>query len=195
MKVFLYVVIGVVFLVLMLKLLYRKKLTTKQLVLYGVLAALFVILAFISVGTNDFKASFESLATLMSGLLFGPIAGFMVGLVGEFIFQIVQYGLDATTVLWLIPYAVSGLVAGLFGRAYKFDLDTKHIIIAAIVSELTLTVLNTPVNAVSAIIQGWGNWATIAAGIPLRLAIMAVRMVIFAVIVPPLYKGLKRAVK
>ena len=171
-----------------------KKLDTKQIVLYGVLAALFVILAFISVGTNDFKASFESLATLVAGITIGPVAGLLVGLVGEFVFQIIQYGIDATTVLWLIPYAVSGLVAGLIAKRFKFVLDVKKIALAVIWSELVLTVLNTPVNAIAAIIQGWGNWATILAVVPLRLAIMAVRMVVFIIIVPPLYKAVKKVI-
>ena len=170
------------------------KLTTKQLVLNAVFAALFVILAFISVGTNDFKASFESLATLMAGITLGPLAGFLVGLVGEFIYQIIQYGVDPTTVLWLIPYAVSGLAAGLIAKK-KPDLDRKTIIIAVVVSELVLTILNTPVNAISAIIQGWGNWATIAAGIPLRLAITAVRIVVYIIIVPVIYKSVKKVAK
>ena len=171
-----------------------KKLSTKQIVLYGVLAALFVILAFISVGTNDFKASFESLGTLVAGIVLGPMAGFLVGIVGEFVFQIIQYGIDATTVLWLIPYAVSGLVAGLIAKHYKYDLDIKKIAVAVICSELVLTILNTPVNAISAIIQGWGNWVTILTGVPLRLAIMAVRIVVFIIIVPPLYKAIKKVI-
>ncbi len=171
-----------------------KKLSTHQIVLYGVLAALFVILSFISVGTNDFKASFESLGTLVAGITLGPLAGLLVGVVGEFVFQIIQYGIDATTVLWLIPYAVSGLTAGLIAKHWKFDLDAKKIAVAVICSELILTLLNTPVNAVSAIIQGWGNWLTILGGIPLRLAIMAVRMIIFIIIVPPLYKALNKVI-
>jgi len=171
-----------------------KKLSTHQIVLYGVLAALFVILSFISVGTNDFKASFESLGTLVAGITLGPLAGLLVGVVGEFVFQIIQYGIDATTVLWLIPYAVSGLTAGLIAKHWKFDLDAKKIAVAVICSELILTLLNTPVNAVAAIIQGWGNWLTILGGIPLRLAIMAVRMIIFIIIVPPLYKALKKVI-
>ena len=173
----------------------KKKFTVKEIAFYAVLAALFVILAFISVGTNDFKASFESLATLMAGITLGPVAGFCVGLVGEFIYQIIQYGLDATTVLWLIPYAVSGLVAGLVAKKFDFHLEVKHIIIAVILSEFVLTLLNTPVNAISAIIQGWGNWATILASVPLRLAIMAARMIIFCLIVPVIYKPVSKVVK
>lgn len=171
------------------------KLTTKQLVLNAVFAALFVILAFISVGTNDFKASFESLATLMAGITLGPLAGFLVGLVGEFIYQLIQYGLDPTTALWLIPYAVSGLVAGLIAKNKRPDLDKKTIIIAVIASELVLTILNTPVNAISAIIQGWGNWATILASVPLRLAITAVRIVVYIIIVPVIYNSVKKVAK
>jgi len=169
------------------------KLSTKQLALNAVFAALFVILAFISVGTNDFKASFESLATLMAGITMGPLAGLLVGLIGEFIYQLIQYGLDPTTVLWLIPYAVCGLVAGLIAK--KGELDNKKLIIIVVVCEILLTVLNTPVNAISAIIQGWGNWATIAAGIPLRLAITAVRIVVYIIIVPILYKAVKKVAK
>ena len=178
------------------------KLSTKQLTLNAIFAALFVILAFISIGSNDFKASFESLATLMAGITMGPLAGFLVGLVGEFIYQLLAYGLDPTTALWLIPYAVSGLAAGLVAKKMNTSnnpksivLDRKGIIIAVVVYEILLTVLNTPVNAISAIIQGWGNWSTILASIPLRLAITAIRIVIYIIIVPPIYNAVRKVIK
>ena len=131
----------------------------------------------------------------MAGITLGPLAGFLVGLVGEFIYQLIQYGLDPTTALWLIPYAVSGLVAGLIAKNKRPDLDKKTIIIAVIASELVLTILNTPVNAISAIIQGWGNWATILASVPLRLAITAVRIVVYIIIVPVIYNSVKKVAK
>ena len=103
--------------------------------------------------------------------------------------------MDPTTALWLIPYAVSGLVAGLIAKNKRPDLDKKTIIIAVIASELVLTILNTPVNAISAIIQGWGNWATILASVPLRLAITAVRIVVYIIIVPVIYNSVKKVAK
>lgn len=170
-----------------------KKITTRRIAFVGVLAALYIVLSLISVGTNGFKASFESFAVLIAGTLFGPLEGFLVGLIGEFVHQIIAYGIDPTTPLWLIPYSVEGLAAGLLAKKVLWPREPKlgDYVTAVIPCEFLLTLLVTPVNAVAAIIQGWGNWLTISAGIPLRLVIMAIRMVVYCAILPLIYPRLK----
>ncbi len=172
-----------------------KKFTTKQLVLCAVLAAIYVILSYISVGTNNFKVSVESLAILTTAVTMGPIPAFFVGLVGEFIHQLLMYGIDVTTPLWLLPYALEGLLAGFIVKKNLGNLTNKQIIPAIICGEILLTSLVTVVNGISAIVQGWGNWPMIIAGIPLRLGIMAARIVVYILVLPLLYKSLKKVVK
>jgi len=171
-----------------------KKITTRKIAFVGVLSALYIVLSLLSVGTNDFKASFESFAVLIAGTLLGPLEGFLVGIIGEFVHQILMYGIDPTTPLWLIPYAMEGLLAGLLAKKLLWpgEPKLKHYIIEVIPCEFLLTLLVTPVNAVSAIIQGWGTWFTIAAGIPLRLAVMVVRMIAYCIVLPLLYPSLKK---
>ncbi len=166
----------------------------------AVLAAMYMILAYISVGTNDFKASFESLAVLAAGILLGPSEGVCVGIVGEFVHQILLYGIDPTTPLWLLPYAFEGLASGLLGRVFlkkageSGDPSRPRFLAVICISEILLLVLVTPVNYVSAVIQGWGSWETIALGIPLRIAIMVLRIAVYTAVLPVLYRNIKKGI-
>lgn len=173
-----------------------KKITTKQIALISVLAAIYVVLSLISVGTNDFKVSVESFAVITGSVTIGPLGGFFIGLVGEFIHQITgPYGVDATTILWLLPYAIEGLLVGFIVKKEQGNISNKRLITAIILGEISLTIMVTVVNGLSAIIQGWGNWLTISAAIPLRLGIMAVRIVLYCIVLPLLYGRLKKVIK
>lgn len=171
-----------------------KKITTKQLVTVAVLAAIYAVLSAVSFGTNNFHVSVQSLATLVGAALLGPIPGFLVGFIGEFIHQLIAYGLDPTTILWTLPYALEGLLAGVL-CSKAGSLDLKKFVPIIIVSEIVLTVLITPVNAISALIQGWYYPGIILGGLGLRFAITAVRIVVYIIVLPILYNALKKAVK
>jgi len=167
-----------------------KHISTKRIAFVGVLSAVYVILSLLSVGTNDFKISIETLVILIGAIALGPIDGCLIGIVGELIHQLLFYGVDATTVLWLIPYAAEGLVAGMI--PCNINEGRKAIAKNVIVGEIVLLLLITPVNAVTAIIQGWGNWVTILGGIPLRLLITAIRITIYILIMPVVLKPLQK---
>lgn len=163
-----------------------------KLVLCAALAAMYVVLAYFSVGTNDFKVAFGSIAILMAALLMGPTAGFAVGAMGEFINQLLKYGIDPTTPMWLIPYACAGLVVGIIIHFCKYKPSNFVLFLSIALHEIIITALVTPVNYFAAVIQGWGNWPMIAAAIPLRVAIMGVRVLIYFIVVPVLYKAIKK---
>lgn len=171
-----------------------KKITTQKMTLIAAFAAVYIVLSLLMVGTNDFKASFETFAVLVGAVVFGPWEGLLIGLMGELVHQLVAYGLDPTTPLWLLPYALEGLVAGFMARKIKPE-TLKQFLPVIIAGEVILFLLVTPVNALSAVIQGWGNWLTIAAGIPLRLAIMGIRIVLYIFILPPVCRRLKEVVQ
>ena len=172
-----------------------KKITTKQLVFISVLAAIYVVLSIISFGTNDFKVSIESLAVITGSTVLGPVGGFFVGLVGELIHQLIgPYGVDITLPLWLLPYALEGLMFGLLVKKEHGNISKKRLILTIIPCEICLTVMVTLVNWASAVIQGWGAWQVIAAAIPLRLGIMAVRIVVYIIVLPLLYSRIKKVI-
>lgn len=66
---------------------------------------------------GNLKITFDSIPIVVGGMLFGPLEAVLSALIGEFFTQLLSpYGITATTVLWLIPPALRGLVIGLAAR-------------------------------------------------------------------------------
>ena len=88
--------------------------TTRRIVIDAMMIALFFLLSSTSIRIgNTFKITFDSLACLITAMLFGPVDALLVGLVGEFMAQMISYGFTQTTLLWMLAPAVRGLIPGL----------------------------------------------------------------------------------
>ena len=107
--------------------------------------ALFILLSYLSVELVVFKLSFASFPIIVVSLLFGCVDGMAVGGVGEFIHQLLTYGLTPTTVLWVLPALVRGLIVGLYAQRHGFALSLKQTAVIVLVSSLVVTALNTMV--------------------------------------------------
>ena len=81
----------------------------------ALLTAMMVLLKrTIAIETPYIKINFASLPIMLGAMLFGPVEGMVVGLLGELIAQITgPYGLAPTTVLYVAPAAVRGVVVGM----------------------------------------------------------------------------------
>ena len=91
--------------------------SARRLAADAVLIALYFALSFLSVKAWVIEISTKMLPVILAALLFGPMDGFLVGLLGAFLEQVLStYGLTPTTVLWLLPAAACGLLMGLFRR-------------------------------------------------------------------------------
>lgn len=85
----------------------------KNLCRLALLVAVYVLLSItLAVKTGNLELTFKSLPVVVAALLFGPAAGGLVALVGEFMSQLLTYGLTPTTILWVVPPVASGLVIG-----------------------------------------------------------------------------------
>jgi ECF transporter S component (folate family) len=115
------------------------KIDARQLALDAMLAAMCAVLGYIAIYAQSIKITFESLPVLLAGLLFGPLDGALVGLVGTAVYQLLRYGISATTVLWMLPYVISGLVAGLSAKHEAFELDRRQTLLIALVCELLVS--------------------------------------------------------
>ena len=89
---------------------------TRKLALNAVLAAMCAALGALALDLNSIKITFESFPILLGALLFGPLDGLAVGFVGTLLYQLLRYGVSVTTPLWILPYALAGLVTGFYAK-------------------------------------------------------------------------------
>lgn len=83
-------------------------------VLALLIAMMFLLKRTIAIETPFIKINFAPLPIMLAAMLFGPVEGMTVGLLGELIAQIIgPYGLAPTTVLYVAPAAIRGFVIGL----------------------------------------------------------------------------------
>lgn len=67
----------------------------------------------LSIETPYMKINFASLPILLGAMMFGPVEGAVVAVIGELIIQMTgQYGLVPTTFIWIWPPAIRALVVG-----------------------------------------------------------------------------------
>ena len=97
------------------------KRTTRRLALDAMLSAMFVVLSLISISLPNMKITLDALPVLVASLLFGPLDGLSVGLIGSFLNQLLTYGLSPTTLLWILPAGLRGLLVGLYAKRHQFE--------------------------------------------------------------------------
>lgn len=93
----------------------KRKMTTKRLAVNAVLIAIYVALRFFNIPFGDsFRFTLAPFPVILCALLYGPVDGLLVGLLGEFLSQVLgPYGLTPTTLLWCVGETVRGCTLGL----------------------------------------------------------------------------------
>jgi len=165
----------------------------KRIALLSILIAIYVVLAYVGfmMSSNGWKITLEALPILVAGMLLGPIDGLVVGSLGSFIIQLLTYGITPTTIFWILPHAISGLVIGLMAKKWNFELTNKRCVIIAIVSSIIVTALNTLAMYLDAKIMGYSVTILITE-IIVRIVIDIVLSVIYSFILPPLLRSLEK---
>jgi len=159
---------------------------TRQLTLDAMLCALCAVLGYVALDLGSVKLTFESLPILLGGLLFGPVDGMLIGGIGTLIYQLLRYGVSATTLLWILPYVVCGLVAGLWSRLNHYRLERVQTVLLVLAAELAVTGLNTIPIYVDSKLYGYYYPGIILGVLALRLAISVGKGVAFGLILPEL---------
>ena len=91
-----------------------KKNHTNLICCLALLVAMDVLLSLtIAIRTPYFKISFGSLPVVLASMLFGPLCGSVVAVFGEFLIQLLTYGLMPTTFIWIFPPAARSIIIGL----------------------------------------------------------------------------------
>ncbi len=169
---------------------------TKRIVIDGMLIALYSVLSLTAaVNLGNMRITFEALPVLIAGILLGPWDGFAVGFLGSLIQQLISYGLTPTTLLWIAPHAISGLIVGFMAKGKKDSLDIKLTSAIAVVSALTVTALNTLAMYVDSKMYGYYSFAYVFGSLLWRILAGVITAVLFAVVLPPLIKAIDSAGK
>jgi len=162
---------------------------TKKLAIDAMLAAMCAVLGYVALDTGSIKITFESLPILLGALLFGPLDGLAIGLVGTTIYQLARYGISATTPLWIAPYAIAGAFVGYSAKRKHFALGQKETTVLVTISELFITLFNTLTLYIDSKLFGYYLVGFIATSLVLRLVICIAKAVVFALVLPRLLRA------
>ena len=190
-----------------------------RLALDAMLAALFFALSLFSVDLGFIKFTVAPLAIIIAGLLFGPVDGAVVGLIGAFLEQLVKYGFSITMPLWIFPAVVRGLLIGAFAILIRSLLrkrtDGKFTpskssaetalflaltVVAAVLSAIVVTLCNTIPLYVDFKVFGWSNenpllWTALSARFLSGMLTSTILGFVAPLVVIPAAKAIERMQK
>lgn len=171
-------------------------LSTRKLVTIAMLTAVYVVLSL--VGTLNLwwiRISVDSLPIILGALLYGPVGGLLVGLLGSFMNQLITYGLTATTVLWVIPAAARGLMIGAYARKHSYELFRAQIIGVLCATAVIVTALNTGAMYLDSVINGYYSYAYVFGGVVTRVAAGIATALVMSFVAPPVVNMLDRSLR
>ena len=164
---------------------------TKRLSLDAMLAAMYVVLSLFSINLPGMKITLDSLPILIGAALLGPIDGLAIGLIGSFLNQMITYGFTATTLLWIIPAGLRGLLVGLYSKRHNFSMTLKQTFFITISTALLVTAFNTLLMYVDSWVYSY-SYAAALATVAFRVLAGIITSVLFSFLLPPILKTLRR---
>lgn len=167
---------------------------TKRIALDAMLCAMYVVLSLVSINLPGMKITLDSLPILVGAALFGPVDGLAVGLLGSFLNQMLTYGFTVTTLLWILPAGVRGLMVGLFAKKRGFSMTLRQTVFITVISALVVTALNTLVMYIDSKIFGYYSYAYVFGAMLPRVISGILTALVFSTLLPTLVKTLRKAV-
>ena len=171
----------------------------RRICLTGMLAALYLALNMVGFRAWTFHITFASLPVVVGGLLFGPLEGMLIAAIGEFFNQTLSYGVTPTTVLWIIPPAVRGLMIGYAALALRTgprSLEERpglcYVVCMAVA--LCTTAVNTLVMYLDSVIMGYYSFAYVFGSAVIRIISGILTAVVVTTVAIPLVRLLRRQV-
>lgn len=164
----------------------------KRIVTTAMLIAMYVVLSLFSINLGNMKITLDSLPIIVGAALLGPLDGFIIGLFGSFLNQLLTYGLMPTTVIWIIPAAIRGLVIGLYAKHCEFDMNFRQTQLITISTALLVTLLNTGALYLDSKIYDYYSYAFVFGAIIPRIFAGVLTAFVFGSILPYIIHPVKR---
>ena len=175
-----------------------KKIAAIDISLCAVSIALHIVLEVLPFTTirigNDLKITLAALPFLIIAFLCGPVEGLVSGLLGTFLSQLLTFGITVTTPLWILPYAIQALLAGIFFRKFQQKISVKVFGISVFASGLAAVILNWAASYVDGVVVfKYLTLSVLLALIPVRLLVWAGVSAIYTLVTIPVTKALLRS--
>ena len=169
--------------------------STRKMVTIAMLTAVYVVLNFAgTVRLGWINISVASLPVIVGAMLYGPVGGLLVGLLGAFMGQLLTYGVTATTILWILPQAARGLLVGVYAKHCGYKLQPADSSpLALIGTALVVTALNTGAMYIDSVIYNYYSYAYVFGGLVVRIISGAATAVLMVFVAPPVVNLLNRS--
>lgn len=166
--------------------------STKKMATDAMLSAVCAVLGYIALDLGTLKITFESIPVIFAALMFGPVDGVLVGGIGTFIYQILRYGFSPTTALWILPYIVAGLAAGMYAKKHEFSNSDRELRMIILFAELIIFIFNTLAIYVDSKVFGYYSVPYVWGKVGIRLLICIIKSVVFGIFTPKILIKLSR---
>ena len=164
----------------------------KRIVTTAMLIAMYVVLSLFSINLGNMKITLDSLPIIVGAALLGPLDGFLIGFFGSFLNQLLTFGLTPTTIIWVLPAAIRGLLIGLYAKHCHFDMSFLQTQIITISTALIVTALNTGALYLDSKIYGYYSFAFIFGAVIPRIFTGILTAFVFGSILPYIVKPVKK---
>ncbi len=164
---------------------------TRRIVADAMLIAMYFLLSnYFAVNLGGIRLTLDIIPVIVGACLFGPIDGLIIGLLGNFLFQLAgPYGISVTTVLWILPDGLRGLLVGLFLKNITGISEFRRITVLSLIS-IVATTLTTGIMYVDCLVFKY-SFAAYTPFILWRYIAGLVISVLIALVLPPLIKALE----
>lgn len=177
-----------------------KQLAVKRMAMNAAMVAVYVVLSlpFLTISIGGIKITFEHFPVVLCGVLFGPVDAMIVGGIGEFINQITSFGFTPTTILWILPIVVRGLIVGLCAKFFKKYMSLTAIVqkqvpvlflLVCIVSGIISSLFNTLALYVDSKLFGYYTFAMVFGALAVRILLSVVTSIVIAVAIRPILRA------
>lgn len=180
-----------------------KKDYLKKLCICAMMAALFVPLEFLASNfgkiafLDNYQIPISCFPLILASVMFGVRWGAATAIVGSFVSQLAMgYGINWSTLLWMIPTIVYGILVALLYKAFRKSDKLPFLFINLFISAVVLSALNIGAMYLSSWITGGKAVANlIAIFASFKLVGGIAFAIIFALITPSIIKKIKKTVR
>lgn len=156
----------------------------------ALLIAIFVLLsAYLKIEVSNVKITLAALPIILSAFFLGTANTVIIAVIGEFLFQLLSYGITPTMPFWMFPGILRGILLcvliGLFKRKYNGNIPsfkTYEYAIIIFVTAIIVLISNTAVIAFDAIIYHYYSNAYVFGNLFFRFLAMCFSCVVYTVV-------------
>ena len=172
----------------------KTALTVRMMAVDAMLIAMYVVLKSFSLRALNFSFTFDSFPIIVGAVLFGPLHGSLIGLLCGTMYQLFfsGYGITPTTALWILPAVVRGLIVGLYSKSKGLQPPARGLVAVNVLAGVVVTSLNTVAIYVDSIIFNYFSYELVFGSLIPRFVSSIAVAVAFALIVPPLVRGIRK---